>query len=363
MSRFLLLALLAFPAMVAARASPHQIEVISGDQGPQLRISGPWPNTCSPQLLPVFADGNTIEIAVRQSDQICGMAVTRYELNVDPRVAGGFGQAADGIYRVRFSVRDETSRATLLAFRLVDLDPSSARSALPEAGFWSPDVFGEFRPPNSGIGLMIERQGGTLALTTNAYLPGGQASWYLAAGPLTRTIFNGDLLLSTGGQPLWGASRTAQSVEPVGTLSLEFQSNASAIAWYARASDEGILSALELMPISLQRMNFALPADGAALAGTWSLLSTDPNSTRAPQTLRLEYRTDRLDTFTAVLNDSKSGQQLRCPIDSQRREAAPLSCELWKDGEIVARFDNNALARLSGSSVDGEPLVMVRIGD
>lgn len=355
-----LFALMVAPALAGAVVSPHQIEVVAGSAGPQIRVSGPWPNTCTPELMPVFVEGSFIDISVRQRDQICGQAITQYSVTVDPAAAGGFGQAADGVYRVRFSVRDEASQPTLLGFRLVDLAPNSTRRALPEAGFWTPDTAGEFRTPNSGIGLMVERQGSTLALTTNTYLLDGRASWYLAAGALTRTTFNADLLLSTGGQPLWGSTRGAQSVGPVGTLSVEFPSNSTAVAWYARASGEGILDALELMPISLQRMNFALPPDGAALAGTWSLLSTDPETMRPPLTLHLEFRPDRLDTTMSVLTDAKSGHQLRCPIDLTRRDAAPADCRLLLAGDEVARFDNNSLNQLSGRASDGEPLVMVR---
>ncbi|GMU44395.1 MAG: hypothetical protein DYH17_06050 [Xanthomonadales bacterium PRO6] len=358
----LLLALLAMPALASARVSPHQIELLAGD-APQIRVSGPWPNTCTPELLPVYVEGSVIDIAVRQRDQICGQAITQYSVTVDPTAASGFGQAPDGVYRVRFSVRDDASQSTLLGFRLLDLDATSSRRVRPEAGFWTADEAGEFRTPNGGLGLMIEHQGQALALTTNTYLLGGQPSWYLAAGALGRSVFNGELLQSIGGQPLWGVSRGAQSVNPVGTLGVEFQSSSTAVAWYAQASGEGILDALELMPISLKRMNFALPADGAALAGSWSLVSLEPNSTRAPLTLRLEYQTDRIDVSLAVLNDRKSGHQLRCPLDPARRDAAPADCRLWLGGAELARFDDNALSRLSGRASDGEALVLVRIGD
>ncbi len=361
-----LLSLLA-PISALAQVSPHRIETIPADPPPgsafQIKVTGTWPDTCAPELMPTFVSGNTIDVAVRaDADRICGAALTPYSVIVDPTQASGFGQNASGVYRVRFSVKDAANQPTLLAFRLIDVSPT-ARSVQPESGFWTTDSAGEFRTSGSGIGFMVERQGKTLAMTTNAYTLGGQASWYLSAGALARSSFRADLLLSIGGQPLWGTYRGAQSVQPAGTIDVEFSSDASAVVWFARPSGEGILAPLELMPISVRRMNFALASDGQALDGVWTLTGTDPASARVAETFRLVYRTHRVVEDEAVLDDPVSGYQLRCGIDLERRDAAPVLCNLSRSGAEVARLDNNALARLSGRDSEGASVLLLRIGD
>ena len=366
-AKWWLLCLLA-PISALAQVSSHRIETIPADPIPgsafQIKVSGTWPDTCAPEVMPTFVSGNNIDVSVRmQTDLICGAALTPYTIIVDPTRASGFGQSTNGVYRVRFSVKDATNQPTLLAFRLIDLSPTSARGVQPEAGFWSPDSAGEFRPSNGGIGFMIERQGQTLALTTNTYTLGGQATWYLSAGTLGRAIFRADLLRSIGGQPLWGTFRGAQSVEPAGSVDIEFSSDAAAVVWYAQASGEGLLDPLELMPLSVRRMNFALAVDGQALDGVWTLTGVDPAGARKPETIRFVYRTHRVVEDEAVLDDPVSGYQLRCGIDLARRDAPPSVCTLSQGGSAVARLDNNSLARLSGRDVDGQSVLMLRIGD
>lgn len=360
-------ALLLAPVAALAQVSQHRIEVVAGDPAarvtPQLRISGPWPNSCAPELLPVFVDGPYIDVAVRQRGEVCGQAVTQYSVTVDPAAASGYGHAPNGIYRVRFSVKDAASQGTLLAFRVVDLTPTTGRRHAPEPGFWAPDVTGEFRTSGSGIGFMIERQGGTLAMTTNAYTLGGSSAWYLSAGALGRSHFSGDLLLSMGGQPLWGTYRGQQSVQPAGSVDVEFSSSSTAVVWYAKASGEGILDPLELMPVSVQRMNFALPANGEALAGQWVISSTDAAVDLAPVSLRLSYQRALSTTNEAVLADSAKGYELRCRINAERADAAPASCRLTRHGAPAGEFDNNALSRLNGRGTSGETLAMLRVSD
>lgn len=363
MSRYLGMLLLALPMLALAGVPQHRIEVVDGAGGPQLRVSGSWPDSCPRELLPVFVDGQTIDISVRSNEAICSQVVTAYAFNVDPRASSGFGRAPDGLYRVRLMTRDGTSRSAVIGFRVADLTPTATRHAQPEAGFWTPDSAGEFRPANGGIGLMVETQGNTVALTTNAYELGGDPVWYLAAGSLDRSSMHADLLLSTGGQPVWGTSRIAQFVQPVGTLSVEFHSSGRATAWYARTTGEGLLDPLDLTPISLLRMNFALPPDGGALSGTWVLVGTDATSRSTPLALRLQFSAGRSDRDTAVLEDVDAGAELRCVVEAERREAAPQSCQLLRAGAPIAQFDNNAFTRLAGRAGDGSAVVLVRVAD
>lgn len=363
--RWWTLALLA-PATVLAQVSLHRIETLPANPSPgsafQIRVSGDWPNTCVPEPLPVIVDGVNIDLSARQIDAICGEAITPYSLTFDPGTAQGVGTLAAGNYRVRFAVKDAANVATLLAFRIVDLSLPSARRVQPEAGFWAPDLAGEFQTPNGGIGMMIERQGSTLAMTTNAYAPGGQPAWYLSAGMLSTSSFRADLLQSIGGQPLWLTTRGPQSVLPAGSIEVEFGSDASAVVWFARASGDGLLDALDLMPISMRRMNFAFASDGELLAGTW-LLSATANAALVQTTqIRFVYRADLSTAGEAVLVDAALGYELRCSIDAMRRDGPPTSCRLLVRGSEIARFDNNALSRLSGRR-DGSDILLIRVGD
>ncbi len=360
--RWLMLALL-LPATLSAQVPLHRIEAIPANPAPgsafQLRVIGNWPNTCAPELLPVVIDGVNIDLSVRQIDAICGDAITPYSVTFDPGSALGGGALGAGNYRVRFAIKDATGTPTLLAFRVVDVAPANARRVQPEPGFWAPDLAGEFLTPNGGIGMMIERQGSILAMTTNAYAPGGQPAWYLSAGSLARASFRADLLRSIGGQPLWMTSRGPQSVEPAGTIEVEFASDASAVVWFTRASGDGIFDPLDLMPISMRRLNFALANDGESLSGSWLLsASNGALSTR----IELSYRAELSSPGEAVLVDAAQGYELRCLIDPQRRDGPPSSCRLFLRGSEIARFTNNGLTRLTGGR-DGGEVVLLRVGE
>jgi hypothetical protein len=357
--RWLLLALLA-PATALAQVSMHRIETVPANPAPgsafQIRVIGSWPNTCAPELLPVVVDGVNIDLSVRQIDAICGDAITPYSVTFDPGRPLGAGN-----FRVRFAIKDAAGTPTLLAFRVVDVAPANARRVQPEPGFWAPDLAGEFQTPNGGIGMMIERQGATLAMTTNAYAPGGQPAWYLSAGSLAHASFRADLLQSIGGQPLWMTSRGPQSVLPAGTIEVEFSSDASAVVWFTRASGEGIFDALDLMPISMRRLNFALANDGESLSGSW-LLSTPIDATLQSTRIDLRYRAELSSIAEAVLVDAARGYELRCLIDPLRRDGPPTSCRLLLRGSEIARFTNNALTRLTGGR-DGGEIVLLRVGE
>ena len=360
-----ILALLA-PAAALAEVSLHRIETVPAQPRPgepfQIKVTGSWPNTCPLQLLPVAISGANIDVAVRQGDVICGEAITPFSVSFDPSAAGGSGFPAERDYRVRFSVRDSAGNPTLLAFKLVGVDRIDSRTVQPEAGFWAPDTAGEFVSPNGGIGFMIERQGATLAVTTNTYELNGQPTWYLSAGANSGSAFHGDLLRSVGGQPLFGTYRGPQFVTPVGTLDIEFLSDSRATLWYAKASDGSILAPLEMTTISARRMNFALPDNGRALAGSWALTSTAHLSTVQTRDVRLTFAADRSSATEAVLVDTRQGFELRCSLDPLRRDGPPHMCILSSGGAEIGRFDNNALARLSGKR-GSDAILMVRVGD
>ncbi len=360
----LILALIAAPIMALAQTARPQIETIPAQTRPgvpfQIRVSGDWPNTCPPELLPVVIVDRTIDLGVRQLDQICGAAITPFSVTFDVAAVAGAGFPQSGVYRVRFSVKDELSRPRLLAFRVVDVRAAGAQSAQPEAGFWMPDDAGEFATSGSGVGFMVERQNNSLAVTTNAYAPSGPATWYLSAGALSGFTFRGELLRSVGGQPVWGTYRGPQWVEPIGALDIEFVSDAAAVAWFSRPSGEGALDPIELMPVSMRRLNFALAGEGKSLAGTWVYTAPTAVNEVAPALMQLSYRADRSSPGEAVLIDSNRGFELRCGVDLARKDGPPTRCLLLANGAERARFNNNSLSRLSGSSAN-ENVVLVRV--
>lgn len=366
MRKRILLATSLMLAATSAQALVHRIETIPANPQPgeafQIRVSGEWPNTCPLQVMPVVVNGIDIDVSVKPSDQICGESVTPYSVTVDPAAVAGSGFPAALDYRIRYSVKDAANSPTLLAFRLVDVGASDQRAAEPEAGFWTADTAGEFVSPGSGIGFMVERQGSALALTTNTYLLNGQPTWYLSAGPITGSAFRGDLLRSIGGQPLWGTYRGPQSVAPVGTLDIEFISNSQAVLWFTQASGPGLLDAVEVMPISVRRMNFALAGDGRALAGTWTYTPTSTASRLSTVLIQLVYRADRSSATLAVLADPQKGYEMHCQIDTARSDGPPRTCSLLSGGLEVARFGSNTLHKLVGQS-EAETVVMVRISD
>jgi hypothetical protein len=355
-----ILSLLLHPLAATAQARHHEIVVANpparaGTSLP-LRISGQWPNTCVPAVLTPQVSGNAIDILLRRSDQICGDAVTPYSHTVDPAQAAG--ALTDQVYRVRLWLREDGHPDVLLAFRLLDARGGGTRAARPEGGFWAPDSAGEFATSGSGIGFMVERQGNTLAVTTNAYLNNGQASWYLSAGALDLRSFRGELLATGGGQALWSGYRDPDMIAAAGTLDVEFLGDAAANFYFVRASGEGLLDPIEVMPISARRMNFALDSDGRAYAGRWSLVPA-AGASFAPAVFDLSHDAARSTPELAILT-ATSGEELHCNLDSVRRDGPPARCRLLAAGAEIARFEQNALGRLGGVA-DGTPVVLLRV--
>jgi hypothetical protein len=354
------------PMAAFAQSSLHTISTVPAQPRPgeafQIKVTGSWPNTCPLALQPVAIEGGNIDVAVRQGDVICGDAVTPYSVSFNTAGVGPAGFPLDRDYRIRFSVRDAAGNPTLLAFRVADVARPDARTASPEAGFWAPDTAGEFPSSSMGSGFMLERQGGTLALTTNGYQLNGQATWFLSAGSLSGSVFHGDLLRSIGGQPIWGTYHGPQSVAPAGTLDIEFVNDSQAVMWFAKVADEGVLAPLELTPISARRMNFALANDGRALGGSWALTPVSRLTAPTSALIRLTFADDRSTPVEAVLVDAQQGYELRCSLDALRSDGPPRLCILSSGGAEIARFDNNALARLSGKR-GNDAVSMVRVGD
>ena len=72
--------------------------------------------------------------------------------------------------------------------------PAAAQGGIiPASGVW-------WNKDESGSGLGLDYQNGTLIAEVYSYLPGGASQWYLAAGPITNNVFTATLDKYAGGQ-------------------------------------------------------------------------------------------------------------------------------------------------------------------
>src|SRR5262249_54041645 len=88
---------------------------------------------------------------------------------------------------------------------------------VPVAGVW-------WDPQESGSGLGIDYQNGTLIVEVYSYLSNGPAQWYLSAGPVVSNVFTGTLDKYTGGQCISCAYQAATLVGNDGTITITFTS-------------------------------------------------------------------------------------------------------------------------------------------
>ena len=185
--------ILCLPLQAMAQMGLHQIETIPATpmagSAFQIRVTGSWPNTCAPEVMPVVVDGVNIDVSVRQRDAICGAAITPYSVVVDPAAVAPAGFPAPRIYRVRFSIKDAINQPKLLAFRTVDMTAPSAHDVQPEAGFWTPDVQGEFQTSGSGIGFMVGPVGLGKGCSERVFGHSGSTGTLAWADPATDTTF------------------------------------------------------------------------------------------------------------------------------------------------------------------------------
>src|SRR6185369_4352508 len=70
----------------------------------------------------------------------------------------------------------------------------------PVAGPFIPVPGAWLNPSESGSGFGLDYKDGTLIVEVYSYLAGGASQWYLAAGPVTNSVFTATLDKYTGGQ-------------------------------------------------------------------------------------------------------------------------------------------------------------------
>ena len=102
--------------------------------------------------------------------------------------------------------------------------------SLPVAGALHPVGGVWWNPNESGSGLGLDYENGTLIVEVYSYLAGGSSQWYLAAGPLTNNVFTATLDKYTGGQCISCAYMAPALAGNDGTITITFTSPTTATA-------------------------------------------------------------------------------------------------------------------------------------
>jgi len=114
--------------------------------------------------------------------------------------------------------------ATNFAGQSVSVAATAAPAAIvPVAGVW-------WNPGESGSGIGLDYQNGTLIVEDYSYLAGGASQWYLAAGPLTNNVFTATLDKYTGGQCISCAYKAPGLSGNDGSITITFTSPTTATA-------------------------------------------------------------------------------------------------------------------------------------
>lgn len=321
----------------------------------ELQISGTWPDGCGPRLDRVERTGFNIDVTIGNAPEgvFCTAALT--PINQKIPVFSGSATAQAGTYRVRYYLQQpNTTTRRLLAFELISVDGDSA--AKPEAGYWAAESGGEFATSGSGVGFELERQKSQVFLAGNVYLDDGTPSWIIAAGPLSGSAAKGDLLRASGGQALFSSYRAPSQIDTMGRVQLEFKSSTTAVFWFSRASDEGLLGALELMPVSVNRFNFGFGPVAQSFAGRW-MVAVEGQPARVVDLIAHRYGAANL--VGAISADFSV--RLECTTDPLRQNTLPQNCLLYDDATLLGTMTAVGLSGLTGRTDSGKVVFMQRL--
>jgi hypothetical protein len=342
------------PSITASPAIVNEGETFS------LMFSGTAPDACGLEVISTAVVDDTIQVKVQQGGQggACAQLLTPFRQPI--QVFSGGASARAGVYKVTVSldVQGATAQApTVLAFTLVPVRAIGKADIDPEAGNWNFEVGGPFQTSGSGVAFAIERQGRDVVVMPNFYDNKGLGRWYFAAAKQSGNALLAQLYDISGGQALFGAYKPPSSVLPIGNIALEFISPSRATVWITQASDSGLLSPLNVMPISIARFNFGIGPLDKGYEGKWLLVSDVPNGTD----------TQHLN-FAAVANTGntqrsfQSGEfRLNCDANSRMPQSLGQSCVLLRGPLQVAIFDRLALNQLKGQDATGKAVRLLRL--
>ena len=334
---------------------------VEGDKF-SLLLTGTSPDGCglARQSIKIADDEITVVFARAGGPLgICTQVLTPFSFPITIFDAGEVAKA--GTYKVRIELapieRNSQTVNKLLAFTLVPVTAMGKRRILPETGQWSYEEGGIHAASGSGVGFNIERQDQVMVNISSWYASDGSPEWYINSGKLTGNTLSSELFSVSGGQSLFSAFKPVKEVQYNGNVHLEFTSPAHGTAWYAQPIDEGLVSGLKLMPISITRFNFGYGAGANALSTRWALVG-EGTSTIEAKTLLLTNTAHAGNTsWSYVAGDYR----LNCELYPARPALLPSKCNLSKAGVNVANFDQIGYTRMRGLDAAGQTVSMLRL--
>ena len=335
--------------------------VVEGDTF-SLLLTGTSPDGCGLARDSIKVSGDEITVVFIRAGGalgICTQALMPFSFPITLFEAGAVAKA--GTYKIRIELapieRNSQTVNKLLAFALVPVTPVGKRAILPETGQWSYEAGGTYATSGSGVGFNIERQGQTIVNISTLYGSEGSPEWYINSGKLVANTLHSELFSVKGGQSLFGAYKPVKEVQYSGNVHLEFNSPAHGTAWYTQPIDEGLLSGLKLMPISITRFNFGFGSGAGALSTRWALVG-EGASTIESKALILTHAANASNT---VWNYVSGEFRLNCDLYTARPVLLPKSCSLTKNGVNLAQFDQIGYSRMRGLDAAGQSVSMFRL--
>ena len=201
------------------------------------------------------------------------------------------------------------SRTAMLALLAILSVPALA--ILPENGWY-------WNPSESGRGFNIEIQDNIIFMSAFAYHSDGSSAWYVAGGPMSSDrSWSAGLYETSGGQCI-GCSYRADNAVQVGTASITFTSERSAVITMFGTS------------ISVERQDWSgLGASNRdALAGEWSTSEGDPIFP-IYFSERISLSIPGLSSGLAFLGGSRTGSP------------GNLAVGAWQDGQFTMLLDSS----------------------
>jgi hypothetical protein len=348
----LCLALAALTGSAVAHAEGTRISLVRVKESgpPVIEVSGEWKSGCPPQLLEVRHAGRDLTVVAEPDSQRCDGQPGPYRLLAELPASAQANEAA-GVWRLRYTLRDDPLQPPrLMAFELWRLGELPAVD--PESGFWWGEVGGEFDHAGPGLGVQLELQGGTLALTTSGYAADGSPEWLFGATPFSGVISDIALNRLGGGSGPFGDYAGPAEAKSAGRVQIEWLDSARAVFWFSRpdADRRGI----SLWPVSMVRFDFG-GNPGPGWIGRW-LLEIDAGA----ELLALEFSdlVLRKGGFTLL---GRNGEAMLCEFAADRPQSPPAACEIQlADGRLL-RLDDVGLSQLSGLDEASRALRLTRL--
>ena len=335
--------------------------VVEGDTF-SLLLTGTSPDGCglARDSIKVLGDEITVVfISAGGALGICTQVLTPFSIPITLFEAGAVAKASTYKIRIELAPIERNSQTVnkLLAFALVPVTPVGKRPILPESGQWSFESGGPYATSGSGVGFNIERQDQTIVNVSTLYGSDGSPEWYINSGKLVANTLHSELFSVNGGQSLFGAYKPVKEVQYSGNVHLEFNSPVHGTAWYTQPIDEGLLSGLKLMPISITRFNFGFGSGAGALSTRWALVG-EGVSTLESKTLTLMNAANAGNTAWNYV----SGEfRLNCDLYTARPALLPKSCSLTKNGVNLAQLDQIGYSRMRGLDSAGQTVSLFRL--